>query len=192
MKLHLALLAALPLTSCTMLEAYVPGGGDLDQTAAVTFGQRVFDHSSAACLDEQPNVGLEYAIWREDGLFGYEFGVNHHTERGTLPTVGNTRVQGWEATAGLRSVFPIEGSPITPYVGLGIGGYWADRDEEVASFRDGSETGFEAYGRIGATMPVSENSFIGIDVRFIQEDFAQAGDLDLDGDVVSLIFGLSF
>jgi len=41
-------------------------------------------------------------------------------------------------------------------------------------------------------MPLSESSFIGIDVRFIQEDFINSGDLDLDGDVVSLIFGLSF
>jgi hypothetical protein len=192
MKLSLLLLALAPLTACSTLEAFVPGGGDLDQMAAVNLGQRIFDDAGAACLDEQPNIGLEYALWREDGLFGYEFGVHHHTDRGDLPVLGNTRVQGVELTAGLRRVFPIEGSSLTPYAGLGLGGYWVDRDEEVPSNRDGAESGLGAYARLGVTAPLSEHTFIGLDVRFIQEEFIQAGDLDLDGDVVSLIFGLSF
>jgi len=188
------LLAVLPLAlaSCSTLEAYVPGGGDLDQMAAVNLGQRVFDHASTACLDEHYAFGLEYALWREDGAFGYEFGLHHHTDRGEIPLLGNTRFQGWEATAGLRYVQPVEGWTLTPYAGVGLSAFWAGRDQEVDSPTDTEETGLGLYARLGATMPLSHNTFIGLDVRLHQEDFIQGEELDLDGDTVSLVLGMSF
>ncbi len=186
------LVLPLALASCSTLEAFVPGGGDLDSMAAVNLGQRVFDHSSSACLDEHNAFGLEYALWREDGVFGYEFGVHHHTDRGTLPVAGNTRFQGWEATAGLRRVVPLEGYILTPYAGLGLAGFWASRDEEFPTLQDSEDTGAAAYVRFGATAPLSDSTFIGLDVRFIQEEWLNEGDLDLDGDTVSLVLGLNF
>ena len=186
------LVLPLALASCSTLEAYVPGGGDLDSMAAVNLGQRVFDHASSACLDEHDAFGLEYALWREDGAFGYELGVHHHTDRGTIPVLGNTRIQGWEATAGLRRVQPIEGWRLTPYAGLGLSAWWADRDQAVDSPTNTDETGLGVYARLGATMPLSDHTFVGLDVRFLQEDFMQGGELDLDGDTVSLVLGVSF
>ncbi len=185
------LVLPLALASCQVLEATVPGGGDLDSMVAVDLGQRVFDHASSACLDEHDAVGLEYALWREDGAFGYEFGIHHHEDSGTLPVLGRTTFEGWEATAGLRRVQPIEGWKLTPYAGVGLSGFWADRDQEVDSSTDAEEGGLAVYARFGATMPLTETSFIGVDVRFIQEDFLQGDALDLDGDVVSLVLGLT-
>lgn len=189
MKL-LPLLSFSLLASCSTLHDYVPGGGDLRERAAVNLGQRVFSHHSANCIDEQPNAGFEYSMWREDGAFGYDFGLNYHSDRKTLPVYGNTVVRGWEATAGLRRTFEVEGLPFTPYIGAGLTGWWADRDEENNTSRDGEESGAGIYERFGATMPISERAYIGVDVRFIQEDFIQGGDLNMDGDVVSLVLGV--
>ncbi len=186
----LPLLPLALLASCSTLQDYVPGGGDLRETASLNLGQRVFSHDSANCIDEQPSAGLEYAIWREDGVFGYDFGVNYHSARDVLPVFGNTNVHGWELTSGLRRVFPIEGFPLTPYIGVGVEGWWADRDEENNTPRDGEEAGFGIYERFGVTMPISERAFLGLDVRFVQEDFIQGGELNMDGDVVSLTLGV--
>jgi len=187
---QLPLLCVALCASCSTLADYVPGGGDLRETAALNLGQRVFSHNSANCIDEQPNAGLEYSIWREDGLFGYDFGIDYHSARKDLPVFGNTNVHGWELTSGLRRTFPIEGFPITPYIGAGLTGWWADRNEENNTPRDGEEFGLGVYERLGATMPISKRAFIGLDVRFIQEDFIQSGHLNMDGDVVSLTLGM--
>jgi hypothetical protein len=189
MKL-LPLLSVALLASCSTLRDYTPGGGDLRERAAVNIGQRVFSAHSANYVDEQPNLGFEYSTWREDGAFGYDFGVNYHSDRADMPVFGNTVFRGWEATAGLRRSFEIEGFPITPYIGAGLTGWWADRDEEVNSPRDGEETGVGIYERVGITMPVSKRSFIGIDVRYVQENFIHEGDLSMNGDIVSLTFGI--
>jgi len=189
MKL-LPLLPLALLASCSTLQDYVPGGGDLRQRVGVNLGQRAFSAESANAIDEQPNGGVEYSIWREDGLFGYDFGINYHSDRATLPVYGNTVMRGWEAIAGLRRTFEIEGLPFSPYIGAGVSGWWADRDEENNTSRDGEESGAAVYERFGISMPVSERAFIGLDVRYIQEDFIQGGNLSMNGDVVSLVFGV--
>lgn len=179
----------LALASCSTLEAGLPGGGDRTRLGTFELGQRTFDAASTNCLDEQVAVGLEYATWREDGLFGYEFGVHHHVDRGTLPTVGYTTFQGYEVTAGLRRVQPLEGWAVTPYVGAGLSGWWAARDEATPSARDTEETGLGVYGRIGAMLPVDDHYVIGVDARFLQEDAFQGGQLDLDGNTVTFFVG---
>jgi len=189
MKL-LPLLPVLLLASCSTLRDYVPGGGDLRERAALNLGQRVFSDHSANWLDEQPNAGIEYSLWREDGAFGYDFGLNYHRDRITMPVFGNTVMRGWEATAGLRRTFEIEGLPFTPYIGAGVTGWWADRDEENNTARDGEESGAGVYERFGATMNLSDHAYIGLDVRYSQEDFIQGGNLNMDGDVVSLTLGV--
>jgi hypothetical protein len=120
-------LAIASLASCATVEDWVPGGGDVRQSAMVDLGLRVFDHASANCIDEQPAFGLEYTVHREDGVFGYEFGLHNHNDRQDITATGRTRVDGWELTAGLRREFPIEGYDITPYIGLGIDAYTVNR-----------------------------------------------------------------
>ena len=188
MKLPIALLL-LSFGSCASLAERVPGGGDLRETLALDLGQRVFDHASTNCIDEQLAVGVEYTMLREDGAFGYEFGIHNHNRRKDIPATGRTRVDGWELTAGLRREFTIEGSSITPYAGLGMSLYTVERQNEVVDAPEGHDSGPAIYGRIGATMPVSDNAFIGIDLRLIQEQFLKDGKYDLDGDVVSLVLG---
>ena len=161
------------------------------ETIALDFGQRVFDHASTNCIDEQLAFGLEYTLLREDGAFGYEFGIHNHNERKDIPVTGRTRVDGWELTAGLRREFPIEGSDITPYVGLGVSMYTVERQNEVVGFPEGHDSGPGVYGRVGARMRVSDAMFIGLDVRLIQEEFLKEGRYDLDGDVVSFVLGWS-
>jgi hypothetical protein len=184
-------LAIASLASCATVEDWVPGGGDVRQSAMVDLGLRVFDHASANCIDEQPAFGLEYTVHREDGVFGYEFGLHNHNDRQDITATGRTRVDGWELTAGLRREFPIEGYDITPYIGLGIDAYTVNRDNETAGFAEGRDSGFGAYARVGATMLVSDSAFIGIDVRFIEEDWIKDGRYDLDGDVVSFVLGFN-
>ncbi|MFT5080374.1 MAG: hypothetical protein ACI84E_001030, partial [Planctomycetota bacterium] len=179
------------LGSCASLEDYAPGGGDVRETLSVNLGQRVFDHASTNCIDEQLALGVEYTMLREDGAFGYEFGLHNHNERKDILTTGRTRVDGWELTAGLRREFPIEGTSITPYAGLGLSMYTVERQNELAGFPEGHDSGPGIYGRVGARMTVSEAMFIGIDVRLIQEEFLKEGKYDLDGDVVSFVVGWS-
>ena len=181
----------LGLGSCSTLETYVPGAGDVRETFALDLGQRVFDHASTNCIDEQFAFGAEYTLLREDGAFGYEFGIHNHNRRKDILVTGRTRVDGWEITAGLRKEFPIEGSDITPYVGLGASLYTVDRENEVADFPEGDDSGPGIYGRVGARMRVSDNVFVGLAVRLIQEDFLKEGKYDLDGDVVSFVLGWS-
>lgn len=183
--------AVLLCTSCYSLADIAPGGGDLREQVNLNLGQRIFHHASANCLDEQSSVAMEYSVWREDGLFGYDVGAGYHRDRGNLPVSGNTLVEGAEAYFGVRRALPIEGLLITPYVGLGLTGWWADRDEETKTARDGAESGLGVYERIGASMPLSEHSFIGLDLRFIQEEFLRDGDLNMDSHVISLVFGIS-
>ncbi len=185
-------LPCLLLASCTSLREYVPGGGDVRQTGSLNIGQRVFDHASTNCVDEQLNIGAEYTVSREDGAFGYEFGLSHHNDHEEIPTTGDTTVEGWELTAGLRREFPIEGYDVLPYAGIGLSGYSVDRDNENPGFAEGTDTGVGAYARVGATMKVSTNAFIGVDVRFIEEEWLGEGKYDLDGDVVSFVLGFNF
>lgn len=179
------------LASCSSPADYVPGGGDLRQRASVSLGQRVFSHSSANCIDEQIDVGGEYMLWREDGAFGYDFAIDYHQAEDVLPAFGKTKVEGIQLSSGLRKQFPLSGTAITPYIGAGVTAWGADRDEENSTSRDGFESGLGLYERIGATMTISRTAFIGLDVRFIQEDFNQKGSLNMDGNVVSFVFGWS-
>lgn len=188
--LSLCLLGA--TASCYSLADYAPGGGDVNQQASLNLGQRIFHHASANCLDEQSSVALDYSLWREDGAFGYDFGIGHHRDRGTIPTIGNTVVEGAELYGGIRRTIPLEGVPFTPYVGLGLTGWYADRDEEIKTSRDGAELGVGIYERIGAWMPLSESTFVGLDMRFIQEELLHEGDLNMDSHVIALTFGISF
>lgn len=192
LPMRILLTLALLTSSCASLPELVPGGGDLRQNADVHLGQRIFSAASANCLDEQLNFGGDYSVWREDGLFGYDLGVAYHRDRDTLPVVGRTVVEGYEVYGGLRKTFEIGGSDIRPYVGLGLTGWWADREEETPSSRDGNEDGIGVYERVGAWMPIADNAFVGADLRFIQEDFIQNGELDMDGHVISVVFGISF
>jgi hypothetical protein len=190
-----SLTLALPfllLASCASLQDYVPGGGDVRRAGSFNIGQRVFDHASANCLDEQPYMGFEYTVSREDGAFGYEFGLGRQSDREEIPTTGDTSVEGWELTAGLRREFPIEGWAVVPYAGIGLSGYRVERDNETAGFSDVVDLGGATYARLGATMKIDANAFIGIDVRFIQTEWFNEGLYDLDGDVVSLVLGFSF
>ncbi len=184
-------LSLLLFASCTSLRDFVPGGGDVRQAGAFNIGQRVFDHASTNCIDEQPNMGFEYTVSREDGAFGYEFGVARHSDRQDIPTTGNTGVEGWELTAGLRREFPIEGFGAVPYLGVGLSGFHVDRNNETPGFPEGSDVGLGAYARVGMTMKINTHAFVGIDARFIQEEWINEGEYDLDGDVVSLVLGFS-
>ena len=178
-------------TSCASFADYAPGGGDLYEQVNLNLGQRIFHHASANCLDEQDSAALEYSVWREDGLIGYDIGLGYHRDHGVLPVVGSTNVEGFEGYLGLRRTLPIEGSPITPYVGLGLTGWWADRDETIKSDRDGTEIGLGVYERIGASVMISERAFVGLDLRFVQEEFLHNGDLNMDGHVLALVLGVS-
>jgi hypothetical protein len=170
----------------------VPGGGDVRQSASLDLGQRIFDDASAHCIDEQLAVGLEYTIHREDGMFGYEFGVNHHYGHKDIAATGHTMVRGWEINAGLRREFPSEGSDLVPYAALGIDAFYVDRNNELPGFFERRDLGMGAYARVGAVYHLSQSAFVGLDVRFIQEDWVDNGGYDLDGDVVSLVLGIRF
>lgn len=188
MKL-IALIPISLLASCASLAELVPGGGDLREHASVNLGQRIFSHSSANCIDEQDAIGVEYSVWREDGLFGYDVGLNYHRGSGDLPVYGDTTVEGLELNMGLRKTFPLSGTSLSPYIGLGVSGWTADREEENKTSRDGVESGLGVYERIGVTMPISKHAYIGVDLRFIQEDFLNKGHLNMDGDVISFVLG---
>ena len=192
LSLRLFVIPGLLLSSCASIEQYVPGTDELRQTGAVHLGQRVFDHRSANCIDEQPNMGFEYTASREDGDFGYELGLFRHSDRQTIAATGNTKVEGWELTGGIRREFPIEGYDVVPYAGVGLELFQYDRDNALGSQPEGKDLGIGAYLRVGATMMIDEHAFIGFDVRFIEEEWLDDDGYDIDGDVVSLVLGLSY
>ena len=189
--LTLVILSTL-LSSCTSLQDRIPGTSELRQTGSLHLGQRVFDHDSADCIDEQPNMGFAYTASREDGDFGYEFGIERHSDRQTLGATGNTKVEGYELMGGIRREFPIDGTDIVPYAGLGLELFQYDRDNELAGQPEGKDYGFGAYLRVGATMMIDQHAFIGIDLRFIEEEWIDDDGYDVDGDVVSLVLGMSY
>ncbi|MFT4709298.1 MAG: hypothetical protein ACJAZ8_000874 [Planctomycetota bacterium] len=185
-------LPCLLLSSCASLQDLVPGTSKLRQTGALHLGQRVFDHHSTNCIDEQPNMGFSYLASREDGAFGFELGLERHSDRQTLPATGNTKVQGYELMGGIRREFPIEGISIVPYAGVGFELFQYERDNELGSQTEGKDQGIGAYLRVGATLMIDEHAFVGFDVRFIEEEWLNDDGYDLDGDVVSLVFGMSY
>ena len=188
-------LVAIPcllLSSCASLQDRVPGTGELRQTGALHLGQRVFDHDSANCIDEQPNMGFAYTASREGGVFGYELGLERHSDRQILGATGNTKVEGYELMGGIRREFPIEGTDIVPYAGLGLELFQYDRDNELGGQPEGKDYGVGAYLRVGATMMIDQHAFIGIDLRFIEEEWIDDDGYDVDGDVVSLVLGMSY
>ena len=185
-------LFCLLLGSCASLQDYVPGSSELRQTGALHLGQRVFDHHSTNCIDEQPNMGFAYTVSREDGAFGYEVGLERHSDRQILGATGDTKVEGFELMGGLRREFPIDGTDVVPYAGVGLELFQYDRDNELGGQPEGKDYGVGSYLRVGATMKIDQHAFVGVDLRFLQEEWLDDGGYDLDGNVVSLVLGMSY
>lgn len=157
------------------------------QAFEISAGPRYFDQD-VADLNYETNVGYSYLVSPETlDPISFEVGISRFSDR--VQYHGHEgEVEGLEVVAGARYAQQL-GSFI-PYVGTGFSGtYVSPSTDSGVTWEDDTTLG--AYVRAGIQYPISHRFYIGVDARFIDADMFSHQLYDLDGEVLSVVFGAS-
>ncbi|MEE8468355.1 MAG: outer membrane beta-barrel protein [Planctomycetota bacterium] len=200
----LSLVVSLIAVNCTAVQ----GPQDVDSDPEWDFSGGNFsvllginlldDEDTWAPIDEQATYGLQLDIGDPDAFLRWDVGLNYITDdsvgSGGFGTFG-LEADTWEATLGALTVFDLGRSPVHPYLGLGAS--LVHTEAKLSSggtvLRD-SDFSLGGYLRAGVRFEFRRRQFVGLDLRQrIGTDLSLGGiDTDLDGTVISLVFGYAF
>jgi opacity protein-like surface antigen len=163
----------------------------------LSFGAREYvEQDDWPEIEEQPAVSLQLWWHRSSEALAWELGLHYAEEDQDLPAPGGT-IEGrmGELSAGLR--YQLEpGGVFHPYLAGGLSGLYAWQELEPFGFgfppTDDDEWAFGVYAHGGLRAELYEDVFLGLDLRFLAEDWISGGDYDLDYGQLAVSVGSLF
>lgn len=206
------LLAAVLLSGCALApvasDIVRPGGlpsSPYDRIRQVNtrIGAMDLDDERWGRLDSPTVLGLDYVESIGLDWFALEGGLTWaYDEAGAIIPGGDDAGQRveeslafFEFSAGVLLTPPPGLYRLRPYVGGGASILWTDVDSIVDdALFDDDDNGLGAYAKTGILFQVTDDTHIGIEVRWLDSEAISAGDrrLSLDGMTVAVVFGASF
>lgn len=200
----LALVVSLIAVSCTAVQGAQDADSDPEWdfsggNFSVLLGSSLLDDEDTwAPIDEQATYGLQLDIGAPDAFLRWDVGLNYITDdsvgSGGFGTFG-LEADTWEATLGALTVFDLGRSPVHPYLGLGASLVHTEAKlSRGGTVSRDSDFSLGGYLRAGVRFEFRRRQFVGLDLRQrIGTDLSLGGiDTDLDGTVISLVFGYAF
>ena len=193
---------AAALAACTGLPPLTPFGVEdselPERSATLLAGVRNFEaESDFGPTDEAAAGGLELAWWRPGETVGAELALQHaqDSDSSSAGLEVDSRVS--DVSFGLRYLARRIG-PLRPHLGAGLAVLYGEIERSGFGFerREEDDWGLGTYVHAGFWAPLEEpfpdTVRLGLDLRWVTEEWLTAGELDLDHTQIALTIGTGF
>ena len=165
---------------------------------SLQYGEReIDDEDELPGLEDLDLIGIEYDVFAPHAALGWELTLLHTNEERDLKPSGSSEVRITELAGGLRKTFgpsDLGVRGLYPYVGAGASLFYTEGEVRSPGLPKDSDEDFDAglYARVGLYARFADRFRVGVDYRYVWEEFTDFGGFDLDGDQLALTLGVSF
>jgi hypothetical protein len=159
----------------------------------VHWGERDLDEEDELTkLDDQPAYGVAWDAYQINASLGLEAALFYMKEDDELAGGESVEIETTELSFGARRTWQPNDlgiHMIHPYLGAGLALLYSD-----LTLPGGDEDDFDvgAYLHLGFYAQFPLRWRLGVDWRFLREDFLDSGGVDVDSDQVTLFVGYAF
>ena len=197
-QLTVALAVALVSVGCSNLPPLHPFENAEFETPerdfALILGARNFEsREDFGETDRQATGGIELSWSAPDEPLAFELAVQHSRDKDSLKPTGQRKSEVYDLQLGLRWRFARRGV-FNPYLGGGLAVLHGSTKASGFGFPDEDESGWDtgAYLHAGLWAPFSDDVRVGIDVRWLPEEWLGKGDLELDHTQLGITLSTGF
>ncbi len=165
-----------------------------ERQATVLVGVRNFEaESDFGSTDEQALGGLTVSWARPDDALAWELSAQHSRDDDELSPAGKIESSVSDLSGGLRYRFSRAGV-FHPYVGGGVAVLLAESRSSGFGLprQEDDDWDFGIYLRAGMWAPLGDDVRVGVDFRWLPEEWLGEGDFDLDHTQLALTLGTGF